>query len=186
MKRVLNIGCGPNYPGALHPAFQGDDWDEIRVDIDPDVEPDVWASMTDLPPEWTGTADAVWTAHTLEHLPAHDVPVALGECLRVLRPGGALFMVVPDLQLAATFSALGRAEDVVYTSLSGPITAMDMVFGHRDMLAAGRTYMGHQTGFTAMTLTVALTVAGFARVNVVSDGHNLIATAYAPGVWGEV
>jgi ubiquinone/menaquinone biosynthesis C-methylase UbiE len=54
-----------------------------------------------LAPEWTtlpvasASQDAVVAASVLEYVP--DVSVVLGECVRVLRPGGLLLCTVPDM-----------------------------------------------------------------------------------------
>jgi SAM-dependent methyltransferase len=45
-----------------------------------------------------GTADGVYCSHVLEHLPRDDVPIALRNTFRMLQPGGAFRLVVPDLQ----------------------------------------------------------------------------------------
>lgn len=41
---------------------------------------------------------AVYHSHFLEHFPREQVPAFLRECFRVLRPGGILRVVVPDLE----------------------------------------------------------------------------------------
>lgn len=45
-----------------------------------------------------GSVDVVYTSHTLEHFSKQDGKLFLGECYRVLRPGGILRVVVPDLE----------------------------------------------------------------------------------------
>lgn len=45
-----------------------------------------------------GSVDVVYTSHTLEHFSKQDGEHFLGECHRVLRPGGILRVVVPDLE----------------------------------------------------------------------------------------
>ena len=45
---VLHVGCGRPNPDKLHPLFRGGDWRELRLDIDPRVQPDIVASMVDL------------------------------------------------------------------------------------------------------------------------------------------
>jgi ubiquinone/menaquinone biosynthesis C-methylase UbiE len=53
------------------------------------------ASLTDLPyPD--AAFDAVWCANSLEYLADADVPVALAEFQRVLRPGGVVATKEPD------------------------------------------------------------------------------------------
>jgi len=50
---------------------------------------------TGIPAE-TGTVDAVYHSHVLEHIDRGDVPTFLKEVHRVLRPGGIHRIVVPD------------------------------------------------------------------------------------------
>ncbi len=39
----LHVGCGPARKEHAGPGFQGDEWQELRLDIDPAVEPDIVA-----------------------------------------------------------------------------------------------------------------------------------------------
>lgn len=48
------------------------------------------------------TVDGVFCEHTLEHLSYHDGRNLLGECYRILKPGGVIRIVVPDLSLFMT------------------------------------------------------------------------------------
>src|SRR5262252_7592393 len=88
-RRVLNAGSGPLSARQLHPVFHERQWRQVRLDIDPQAKPDVVGSITDmsglLPSE---TFDAIWSSHSLEHLYAHEVPSALLEFRRILRPDG--------------------------------------------------------------------------------------------------
>src|SRR5271168_4915061 len=127
----LHVGCGPRDPAGLHPMFHGADWRELRVDIDPEVEPDIVASMTDLRMIATGTVDAVWSSHNLEHLYPHEVRLALDEFYRVLKSQGIVLITLPDLQKVAELVAADRLEDVAYVSPAGPIAPLDMIYGHR-------------------------------------------------------
>ncbi|MCA8996833.1 MAG: methyltransferase domain-containing protein [Planctomycetaceae bacterium] len=130
-------------------------------------------------PEITDSSvDAVWSSHNLEHLFAHEVPVALKEFLRVLKPGGFALLTMPDLQKAAEYVAQGKLEDPVYESPAGPISAIDICFGHRASIARGNHYMAHRTGFSAETLTEKLTASGFFKVRVERKGFDLWAIAY--------
>ena len=110
--------------------------------------------------------DAIWSSHNLEHLHRHEVPIALGEFVRVLRPGGRLLLTLPDLQSVAELVVKDQLEAEAYTSPSGPITPLDMIFGHGASLARGDRYMAHKCGFTVTTLRGLLDGAGFGEVKV--------------------
>lgn len=177
---VLNVGCGyPTRPG-IHPAFQGSEWREVRLDIDPAVNPDIVCSITDMQPVESGSVDAIWSSHNLEHLHRHEVPVALAEFLRVLRPGGQVLLTLPDLQKIAELVANDSLEDEAYRSPSGPITPLDMIYGHTPSLARGHSHMAHKTGFTVRTLRALLVDAGFVAITLQREGYALWARAYKP------
>lgn len=165
-KIVLNVGCGYPLRQKLHPHFHGPQWREIRLDLDPAVGPDIICSITDMRPVESESADAVWSSHNLEHLQRHEVPLALTEFLRVLKPQGLLLMTLPDLGQVARLVVEDRLEDQAYMSASGPITALDMIFGHTASLARGNHYMAHRTGFTPRTLQEALIEAGFVEITL--------------------
>ena len=171
-RAVLHVGCGAADPAKLPAAFfPPGAWRELRLDIDPGVAPDIVASITEMPMVASGSVDAVWSAHNLEHLGSHEVPVALAEFHRVLAPGGFVLVTMPDLQQVAELVAQGKLEDAAYISAMGPIAPLDMLYGYRPALAAGNAFMGHRTGFTAGTLTQHLQAAGFQSVRVQRDGH---------------
>jgi SAM-dependent methyltransferase len=157
MLDALHVGCG--HARLPEPLFPAADWREIRLDIDPSTQPDIVASLTELP-VGDGAVSAVFSSHNMEHLAPHDVPRALAEFFRVLRPGGFCLVAVPDIQQAAARIADGRGDDVAYVAPCGPITAMDVIFGHAGM-RADNPWMAHRTGFTLASLRAAMIAAGF-------------------------
>jgi SAM-dependent methyltransferase len=165
-RTVLNVGCGYPLRQKLHAHFHGPEWHEIRLDLDPAVKPDIVCSITDMSPVADDSVDAIWSSHNLEHLQRHEVPLALAEFIRVLKPNGFLLLTLPDLRQVARLVAEDRLEDQAYTSLSGPITALDMIFGHTASLARGSSFMAHRTGFTARTLQKVLIEAGFVDITL--------------------
>ncbi len=153
-RTVLHVGCGAADPAKLPPAYFPADsgWRELRLDIDPEVQPDIVASLTDMAAVPDASVDAVWSAHNLEHLWAHEVPVAMAEFLRVLRPGGFALVTMPDLQQVAERVAAGQLEEAAYVSPMGPWrrSTCCMATGRR-WRAAMRSW-GTGPDFTASTL----------------------------------
>jgi SAM-dependent methyltransferase len=178
-KTVLNVGCGYPLRQRLHRHFEGPDWREIRLDIDPRVRPDVICSITDMRPVASESVDAVWSSHNLEHIYRHEVPAALGEFIRVLKPGGFLLVTLPDLQQIAELIVADHLDDEAYMSPSGPVTPLDMVFGHTPSLALGYSFMAHKTGFTLRSLQALLNDAGFVDIRLQrGSAFDLWATAH--------
>jgi SAM-dependent methyltransferase len=177
--KVLHVGCGVYNRAKLPPVFQTG-WREIRLDIDPDVRPDVVSSITDMGAIGDDAIDAVYSSHNVEHLFPHEVPLALAEMRRVVKPGGFAFITLPDLQEVARHVAEGKLEEPLYMSPLGPISALDIIFGHRPALAEGNIFMAHHTGFTAVTLSAGLVNAGFSAVLTQRDppGFRLTAIAF--------
>lgn len=181
LKTLLHVGCGTAPKSRLPACFQEAQWKEIRLDIDPRVKPDIVASLTDMSAVPSTSADAIWSSHNLEHLDGFQVPAALREIRRVLKPGGFVLINLPNLQRIAELIAAGRAEEVMYTSPAGPITPLDMLFGHQASLARGNHYMAHRTGYTPERLSKVLVDAGFAEVRVMQgQAFDLWAVAVSP------
>jgi predicted SAM-dependent methyltransferase len=54
--------------------------------------------LTEPLPWPDASADFIYSSHTLEHLRREDGARLIGDCHRVLKPGGVLRIVVPDLR----------------------------------------------------------------------------------------
>jgi hypothetical protein len=78
MKTFLHVGCGTVKKSQI-PGFRDDDWKEIRFDIDKNVNPDIEGTLTDMSQVKSGSMDAVYSAHNIEHVHPHEVPVVLKE-----------------------------------------------------------------------------------------------------------
>ena len=164
MPTLLHVGCGPKRKAQTTPGFDTPDWREVRLDIDPAVRPDVVGSMTDMSAVPDAAMDAIFSSHNIEHLYPFEVPGALSEFRRVLAADGFAVITCPDLQGVARLVAEDRLTEPAYVSSAGPITPIDILFGHQAALARGNLFMAHRTGFTASSLDAALHEAGFATV----------------------
>ncbi|MDR2825616.1 MAG: methyltransferase domain-containing protein [Deltaproteobacteria bacterium] len=178
LKKVLHVGCGVYTPDKLHETFRNPEWQEIRLDINPAVQPDIVASMTNMENVRDSEFEALYSSHNLEHLYPHEVPQALKEFYRVLRQPGFVIITLPDLQQVAECIAKGKEEEAVLMTNKGPITPLDILYGFRPFLASGNLFMAHNFAFTAATLKKALLDANFSNINVERDGNfNLWAVA---------
>ena len=174
MRRFLHVGCGQRRKADAPTGFRGEDWSEVRFDIDPSVAPDVLGTMTDLSALGNNSFDAIYSSHNIEHLYAHEAPVALREFWRVLNDDGFMVISCPDLKsIAARILEVDLAEPA-YVSKSGPITPLDMIYGHGASIAAGHHYMAHRSGYTKVSLANAIAAAGFAAVSAYDRPKNFV------------
>jgi predicted SAM-dependent methyltransferase len=88
--KYLNLGCGERFHSG---------W--VNLDLHP-ANPSVkrWDVQKALPFS-DGSFDVVYHSHVLEHLSKRDAPALLSECRRVLKSGGVIRVVVPDLERIA-------------------------------------------------------------------------------------
>lgn len=150
----LHLGCGPAHlPG----------W--INIDVHP--APFALNVHWGLPFD-DGSADFVFVSHMLEHLFfPHDVLALLRELHRVLRPGGRLRIVVPDIERcieAYTQNDRQFFDSRRETWTGWPENATRLA----DFLAyagagpdPGYLFEAHKYGYDAETLSRVLAEAGF-------------------------
>lgn len=143
---VFNIGCGPvRIEGA------------IGVDLHAVGGVDVQADILALPFR-DGVADRIVADHVLEHVDQRLTFAVLREAGRVLRPGGAIEVGVPDL---ADYCRhwLEAGSDVM--------TKADLLRG----IYGGQFHAGeyHRSGWDAALLTDVLATAGFTDVSIGAD-----------------
>lgn len=112
------------------------------------------------------SADRVYASHVLEHLARQDVPRALANTLRVLKPGGIFRMIVPDLAWRARryVESAGKpnaADLFIESCLIGdetrprsPVAHLRAAFGNN-----GHSWMYDEDGMRAL-----LSAAGFVDI----------------------
>lgn len=93
-KLIADIGSGPVSP------YMVEEGKVVSFDIREDVKPDVVCDVRKLPvPD--ETFDIVYSCHTLEHFSFVRVRDVLKEWCRVLKVGGELRLIVPNLRYTA-------------------------------------------------------------------------------------
>jgi predicted SAM-dependent methyltransferase len=84
---LLNLGCGQR----IHP-----DW--VNVDFSQSCSGIISHDLTSGLPFCSESFEAVYHSHLLERFTKNHAPVFLKDCFRVLKPGGIIRVVVPDLE----------------------------------------------------------------------------------------
>tara|TARA_B100000579_G_scaffold255831_1_gene210573 strand:- start:801 stop:1400 length:600 start_codon:yes stop_codon:yes gene_type:complete len=163
MKRLLHVGCNRNTKENTIKYFDSS-WSEVRLDINKDVKPDIIGSMTDLSNVKKNSYDAVFSSHSIEHLFAHEVEIALKEFHSVLNEDGFVVITCPDLKSVSKLVIEDKLYEKAYESPAGPISPIDMIYGHRGFIEKGDHYMSHKSGFTLKNLLGVLKHCGFQSV----------------------
>ena len=161
MKTFLHVGCGPKYKSQIK-GFNNDNWKEIRFDIDKNANPNIEGTLTDMSLVETGSMDAVYSAHNIDHIYPHEVRIALKEFYRVLKDEGIVVITCPYLQSICEAVVNDKLLEPLYESEEGhPISPIDILFGWRIPIAQGNEYMAHKGGFTYSALNSSFFEAGF-------------------------
>ena len=168
-KIFLHVGCGHKRKDRTTKALSS--WNELRFDIDESVKPDLVGTITNMCSVSSESVDAVFSSHNIEHLYPHEVPVALSEFLRVLKPDGVAVITCPDLKSVCALIAEDKLTDPAYTSPAGPIAPLDILYGMRISMAQGNLYMAHRCGFTQKVLIATLQATGFKSIAAMSRGY---------------
>jgi len=148
MSRKLHIGGEVRAPG----------WEVLNVNPAPYV--DHVCNATNLSIFQNDTFDEIYASHIVEHLDYRDQLVAtLKEWRRVLKPGGKIYISVPDLDVLAR---LILAKDKL--TAEQRFRAMRMIFGaHADK------YDYHLVGLNEEFLVFFLTMSGYANIRKVEE-----------------
>jgi SAM-dependent methyltransferase len=192
--RTLNIGAGGTY-----------DPYEVSVDMRPDPHITYQCDVRKLPDDWTEQFDKVHAEHVLEHFDFGQTEWMVTEWTRVVKPGGTLSLVVPDLEAYAE-SILGRtsvtdrhAPDAIYGDgkpgymniqiLGGiygdeghPYWRQDPYGGEHDGRWIKDSFENnhHKAGFTSRSLAGYMAQAGLEIIELRRKDYQIIAVGKKP------
>jgi len=128
MKKVLHVGCGQStLPSDL---YNPSEWHETRADFDSDVHPDVLCDIMNLPFQ-DETYDSIFGSHILEHFDKYQRNMFMKSCIRTLKVGGSIVMLLPNICAPQVLNAMrsGNLDAQIYVSPACPVAAYDMIFG---------------------------------------------------------
>lgn len=177
-KTILHVGSGKSTIASS--IFTEDlvGCIEYRLDIDSKNNPDICLDATNLSGLDDEQFDVVYTSHMMEHLDYFQVVPTIKDFLRVLKPNGEARIVVPNLKAIAAEISTGNLLGKIYDSPGGPISAIDMLYGHRASVLRGSEFMRHKTGFTKESFESMLLTAGIDSFKVQEIGYNLLVSVY--------
>lgn len=112
-KKIIDLGCGdPEH------SYKTPEGEPLRVDLREEVQPDYRCDIRKLP-FGTGEFDIVFSSHTLEHFSVAEVPDIMDEWTRILKPGGEMRLMLPNLEWAARQIMNGEVDNNVMNVLYG-------------------------------------------------------------------
>lgn len=116
------------------------------------------------------SVDGIFSEHTFEHLTYEQVARLLGECMRVLKPGGRIRLIVPDLSLfLRAYCADDRAwferwERLYFVDSPDPERARRRLLTPMNAISFVTQEYGHLSAWDFETLRRYMEDAGFAEI----------------------
>ncbi|HRQ57826.1 MAG TPA: methyltransferase domain-containing protein [Azoarcus taiwanensis] len=145
---MVSLGAGLlRFPGWVH------------VDADPACQPDLVADLSQRLPFDDGTVDFLHSEDFIGQLDFAQAGYFARECFRVLKPGGALRLLTPDLHKLVS---MYQARDPRLIELWTREVGIPLVTGtHGELVHTALTFANQSSFFDEETLRALLEPAGF-------------------------
>jgi SAM-dependent methyltransferase len=157
-KTAINLGCGQQF-GPVHGIRP------VRVDFREEVNPDLRMDLRDMSGIEDESYDYVYCSHTLEHFHEDESHKIMSEMARICKPGGEIFINVPNLM--GTFELLqsGADEPILWWNIYGE---------------SGAPWNEHKTGFTPQRMGRWLTDLGLKGRIMIENKVTMCVRAFKP------
>jgi predicted SAM-dependent methyltransferase len=158
----LHLGCGPKYlEGFLN--IDGNLFNKI----------DVWLDLRNGLPFVSSSVDSIYSTHMFEHFYADELDRLLAECVRVLKPGAGIRLIVPNLESA--IAAYRKNEVKWFDSFPHNFDSVGGRFSNF-IFCDGQ----HRTAFDFSYLDEVLRRAGFSSVERSAEGKSRLYQGEVP------
>lgn len=162
-KPYLNLGSGPDVvPGLVNVDFFGTPGIDYAADF---------RFPLGIADE---TFEGIFSEHTLEHLTYEECRRVLIECHRILKPGGVIRIVVPDVSIFIQNYVDGNKEwfakweRLMFTESHDEEREKRQLTAPLEAISFVTQEYGHRSSWDFMTLKTYMEQAGFQRVVKVS------------------
>lgn len=160
--RHLHLGCGTKYlPGFVN--IDGNLFNKI----------DLWLDVRNGLPFRDNSVDSIYSTHMFEHFYAEQLDHLLRECVRVLKPGAGIRLIVPNLEGA--MAAYARNDNKWFTSFPQHFDSIGGRFSNF-IFCDGQ----HRTAFDLSYLDEVLRRAGFREVEKSAEGKSRLYSTQVP------
>jgi predicted SAM-dependent methyltransferase len=161
--RHLHLGCGTKYlPGFLN--IDGNLFNKI----------DVWLDVRNGLPFRSNSVASIYSTHMFEHFYPDELKRLLRECVRVLKTGGGIRLIVPSLESAIAAYTQARS-DWFYDSFPRHFDSLGGRFSNF-VFCDGQ----HRTAFDFSYLGEELRAAGFREVEKSAEGMSRVYGSTVP------